>query len=92
MNKLNEALEYFEQSLIILKKNFDSEHIDVKNIQNEIFDLKEIIKSLSSSPNEDYNNRRNSYVHKELFITSQINQTKTKSSISSSKSLICIIL
>jgi tetratricopeptide (TPR) repeat protein len=96
MNKLNEALEYFEQSLIILKKNFGSEHIDVKNIQNEIFDLKEIIKSLSSSPNEDYNNRRNSYVHKELFITSQINlksnETKTKSSISSSKSLICIIL
>jgi tetratricopeptide (TPR) repeat protein len=96
MNKTNQALEYFEQSLTILQTNFGSEHIDVKNIQKEIFDLKDIIKSLASSANEDYNYRRTSSIHKQLFIS----QTNLKSSeitinqpsISVSKSSTCIIL
>ncbi|CAF4692618.1 unnamed protein product, partial [Rotaria magnacalcarata] len=48
MNKSNEALEYFDQSLSILKTKYGSEHGDVKNIQKEILDLKEILTSLSA--------------------------------------------
>jgi tetratricopeptide (TPR) repeat protein len=97
MNKTTEALQYFEQSLAILQANYGSEHIDVKNIQKEIFDLKDILNSISLSPNEDYNNRRISSTQK------QLSKDDSKSSSSSvvnnrnmnnklSKSIICCIL
>ncbi|CAF4692120.1 unnamed protein product [Rotaria sp. Silwood1] len=102
MNKSNEALQYFEQSLHILQSKYGSEHIDVKNIQKEIIDLKDIIKSISSNADEDYNYRRNSNAHKSFFIMPQNDSnsqsstsswnTKNKSSRSNSTSAICIII
>ncbi|CAF4104087.1 unnamed protein product, partial [Rotaria sp. Silwood2] len=102
MNKSNEALQYFDQSLHILQSKYGSEHIDVKKIQKEIIDLKDIVKSLSSNADEDYNNRRCSNAHKAFFIMPQENltsqsstssfDTKTKSSTSDSASAICVII
>ena len=102
MNKSTEALHYFNQSLNILLANYGSEHIDVKNIRKEIFDLKDTMQSVSASPNEDYNNRRLSSIHKQL-ITIPRDGTKSPSSISNwdienkpstsvSKSAVCIII
>jgi tetratricopeptide (TPR) repeat protein len=96
MNKTTEALQYFEQSLAILQTNYGSEHIDVKNIQKEIFDLKDILKSISLSPNEDYNNRRISSTQKQLSkddsksSSSVVNNSNMNNKLS--KSIICCIL
>ncbi|CAF0861109.1 unnamed protein product [Rotaria sordida] len=102
MNKSNEALQYFNQSLRILQTKYGSEHIDVKNIQKEIIDLKDIIKSLSANADDDYNNRRSSNAHKEFFSMPQndtnsqsstsIYGIKNKSSTSDSTSVVCVII
>ncbi|CAF3546665.1 unnamed protein product [Rotaria socialis] len=102
MNKSSEALKYFDQSLSILKTKYGSEHSDVKNIQKEILDLKEILKSLSSDADEDYNYRRCSNAHKELFTIpyeDPISRSSTlscgrrkKSSVADLASAVCVIL
>ena len=102
MNKSSEALHHFEQSLRILQANYGSEHIDVKNIQKEISDLKDILKSISASANEDYHNRRISNSHKRFSTSSNddfkhsstkiITNTNRKPSTSTAKSSTCIIL
>lgn len=102
MNKSNEALKYFNQSLTILKGKYGSEHKDVKNIQKEIIDLKDIMKSMSSNADEDYNNRRASNAHKAFFVINTDEQkshssfsfhTKQRSvSASSSTSAVCNLL
>ena len=77
MNKLTEALDYFQQSLNILNKHLTSnKDKDVKMIQQEIFDLEEILKSLSATPLEDYNYRRQSNAHKNFLPT--LSQTDLK--------------
>ncbi|CAF2138038.1 unnamed protein product [Rotaria magnacalcarata] len=102
MNKSNEALKYFDQSLSILKTKYGSEHGDVKNIQKEILDLKEILTSLSADADEDYNYRRCSNAHKQLFIIpyeDPISRSSTlscdrrkKSSVTDLASAVCVIL
>jgi tetratricopeptide (TPR) repeat protein len=98
MNKSTEALQYFEQSLAILQTNYGSEHVDVKNMQKEIFDLKDILKSISSSPKEDYNNRRISNTQKQLSTISKIDFKSLSSTMNSdmnnkpSTSVTCSIL
>ncbi len=98
MNKSTEALQYFEQSLAILQANYGSEHVDVKNMQKEIFDLKDILKSISSSPKEDYNNRRISNTQKQLSTISKIDFKSLSSTMNSdmnnkpSTSVTCSIL
>jgi tetratricopeptide (TPR) repeat protein len=102
MNKYNEALHYFHQSLNILQANYGSEHIDVKNIQQEIFDLKDTIHSLTATANEDYGLRRLSSIHKQLITIPQDSMKspsflsnddiKTKPSRPILKSALCIII
>ncbi|CAF1935176.1 unnamed protein product [Rotaria magnacalcarata] len=102
MNKSNEALKYFDQSLSILKTKYGSEHGDVKNIQKEILDLKEILTSLSADADENYNYRRCSNAHKQLFIIpyeDPISRSSTlscdrrkKSSVTDLASAVCVIL
>jgi hypothetical protein len=102
MNKYNEALHYFHQSLNILQANYGSEHSDVKNIQQEIFDLKDTIHSLSATANADYSLRRLSSIHKQLITIPQDSMKspsflsnediKTKPSRPILKSTLCIII
>ena len=94
MNDLNQALKSFEESLVIFRMNFPSEHIDIKIIEKEIFDLKDILKSISSTAQEDYDYRRISNAHKQWSMLADIPSTISNDnrSISVLKSSTCLIL
>ncbi|CAF0925630.1 unnamed protein product [Adineta steineri] len=87
MNKSNEALHYFHQSLNILQSNYGSEHADVKNIQNEIFELKDIIHSVPLNTNEESNINQAAINTHKLLVTSPSNESKFPSSSSSSMNI-----
>ena len=94
MNRFEQALNYFDESLSIFRQNFPSEHLDVRTIEKEIFDLKSILKSISSTAQEDYDYRRSSNAHKQwpmlADIPSSIGNDHRSNSVS--KSGACLIL
>ncbi|UJR32336.1 hypothetical protein I4U23_019799 [Adineta vaga] len=98
MNKPNDALHYFHQSLNILQANCGQEHTDVKNIQQEIFDLKDMVHTTSANANENHSDQQVSDRLKEVptnlkaSLSLPIMEKQISPGKSISKSTVCVLL
>ncbi|CAF1182553.1 unnamed protein product [Adineta ricciae] len=98
MDKPDDALHYFHQSLNILLANNGREHLDVKTIQQEIFDLKDMVHTTSAGASEEIAEKQPSDTQKRippspkqplLTVPSIERRTSTKSVTNSA---FCVIL